>query len=86
MVEYSTLPDSLMDIIPDYFLGGHATFDDRERENIIRVAQNYSKGRGNKAGEWHEDSSAKRNNASQSIMKASEKFLKPSYLALQSKV
>ena len=84
MVEYSTLPDSLMDIIPEYFLDGPSSFSERERENILLVSQNYSKGRGNQAGEWHEDSSTKRKNASPSIKEAAEKFLNPVYLSLKS--
>jgi len=80
-VNYADLPDILyQDILPNRW---DIDVSDEEEENIIKISGVYSKGRGNRAGEWHEDSERKEEQASPEIHKAADLFLKESFDLLQ---
>ena len=78
LVEYSTLPDILInDIIPNHFLGV-ALLGEKEVENIRYINTKYSKGF--KAGsyrEWESDSNSKVEAASKQVKEAAATFLQP---------
>ena len=48
------------DILPNKW---NVPVSQEEQENIIQISGVYSKGRGNRAGEWHEDSQQKEEQA-----------------------
>jgi len=77
-VSYQDLAVKLMDdIIPNHF---KITLTDENRENIIRVSQNYSKGaHTKKKGNWKSDSEEKEKKASPEIREAAVYFLQNSY-------
>lgn len=80
-VNYASLPDILYeDILPNAW---DISVSEEERENIIKISGVYSKGRGNRAGEWHEDSEKKEERASPEVHKAADVFLQSSYDLLQ---
>lgn len=80
-VNYADLPHILYeDILPNKW---NVPVSQEEQENIIQISGVYSKGRGNRAGEWHEDSQQKEEHASPEIHKAADLFLSKSYKLLQ---
>jgi hypothetical protein len=80
-VNYADLPHILYeDILPNKW---NVPVSQEEQENIIQISGVYSKGRGNRAREWHEDSQQKEEHASPEIHKAADLFLSKSYKLLQ---
>ena len=80
-VNYANLPSVLWtDILPHHF-GLEVTQD--EITAIQKISSMYSKGRGNRAQEWHEDAQKKEKEASPEIRKAAELFLQSSYERLE---
>lgn len=85
MIDYSTLPDILIDeIIPNYFLSPASTFGEKEIQNIREVNGVYSKGFGRAEKKWESDSEQKNKMAHPDIKAAAAKFLQPSFDAIQS--
>jgi len=85
MVDYSTLPDILIDeIIPNYFLPPGSTFGEREIQNIRKVTGVYSKGFGRADKKWESDSEHKNKMAHPDIKAAAALFLQPSFDAIHS--
>jgi len=81
MVNYADLPNVLIDsIFPNYFGVPVGT---EQRQRIETVCGVYSKGRGDKAGVWKDDSALKEQNASPLVKAACDTLLQPSYEALQ---
>ena len=77
MVNYLDLPNILIDyIIADHF---NVPVGPTEAQNIHEVCQTYSKGSHNRDKEWKEDSEKKREQASDEIVKASDKWLREIY-------
>lgn len=80
-VNYKDLPDILyQQVLPNHF---NIAVSEEEKDNILKISGVYSKGRGNRAGEWHEDSERKEERASPEIHKAADLFLQRSYELLQ---
>ena len=80
MVEYSTLPDILIDkIIPKYFLNEIGIFGSTEAENIRAVNKLYSKGHTQKTRDqvWKSDNEVKENSADQRLREVAKAFLQP---------
>lgn len=79
-VNYANLPHILYEqILPAWGVDVSET----EKENIEKVSGVYSKGRGDKKGEWHEDSEKKEAMASPEVQEASKIFLQWSYDQLE---
>lgn len=82
MVEYSTIPDMLIDdIIPKYFLNEKDSFGEIEAENIRAVNELYSKGHVpmNRDKVWTSDNEEKEQKADERIKEAVKTFLQPSF-------
>lgn len=80
-VSYADLPNILYsDILPNHW---DIAVSEEEKENILKISGVYSKGRGNRAGEWHEDSERKEEGASPEVRKAADLFLRESFDLLQ---
>jgi len=83
VVQYEDLPDVLYkDVIP--YRWNIPILDPKKQiENILEVSGQYSKGRGNRAREWEQDSEQKEERATESIRNAAIDFLQQSYDSLQ---
>lgn len=82
MVNYKDLPNTLLDdIFPNYF-GIPVTSIQRDR--VTNVCTKYSKGRGQKARTWKDDSEHKEQKASDELKAAADEFLYGSYAILES--
>ena len=79
-VNYKDLPGKLYEIIPNHF--GVAIGDD-EKDRIAEVSGMYSKGRGERAHEWKDDSEAKEERATGSIKGACSMFLDDTFRQLE---
>lgn len=80
-VNYADLPDILYEnVLPNQW---NIPVSQEEQENIQKISGVYSKGRGNRAGVWKEDSAKKEEQASPEIHKAADLFLRESYDLLQ---
>lgn len=80
-VEYSQLPDVLWtDILPHVW---KIALDDADIARMRHVAQQYSKGRGHKAGRFQEDNARKEEQAWPAVQDAAAAYLQTSYAALQ---
>ncbi|KAI2499604.1 sulfotransferase family [Fragilaria crotonensis] len=80
-VNYVNLPDILYkDIIPNKF---GVELSQEEIDNIIRVSSVYSKGTGNRKGEFKDDSKRKEKLATAEVRAASHLFLDESYATLE---
>ena len=79
-VNYKDLPDKLYEVIPNHF--GVAIGDD-EKDRIAEVSGMYSKGRGNRAHEWKDDSEAKEERATDAIKGACSMFLDGTFRELE---
>lgn len=80
-VNYANLPEILyQDILPNQW---SIPVSEEEKQNIIKISGVYSKGRGNRAGEWHQDSERKEEGASPELHKAADVFLRTSFDLLQ---
>ena len=81
-VNYDQLPQILYEHILPHHIGIPVT--SVEIDNINRVSEKYSKGRGDRSKQvWQEDSTAKEEGASPAIRQAAQQFLSESYQALQ---
>jgi len=80
-VNYSELAERLtFQIIPEHF---DIPMTEDMIDNIEEVASKYSKGRGDKAKQWVEDSAAKERQASTQVREAAKLFLSKSYSSLE---
>lgn len=80
-VNYADLPDALYkEILPKHW--GVETGKE-EIERIIDVSSQYSKGRGPRKGEWHEDSEKKEEEATDIVREAAKQFMTESYEKLK---
>lgn len=80
-VNYASLPGAMYEhVLPEKF--GVPT-GEKEIERILQVSGQYSKGRGNKARDWKDDTQKKEEEASKSVRHAAKHFMLESYEALQ---
>eukprot|EP00542_Grammatophora_oceanica_P012344 CAMPEP_0194036676 /NCGR_PEP_ID=MMETSP0009_2-20130614/9032_1 /TAXON_ID=210454 /ORGANISM="Grammatophora oceanica, Strain CCMP 410" /LENGTH=369 /DNA_ID=CAMNT_0038678529 /DNA_START=78 /DNA_END=1187 /DNA_ORIENTATION=+ len=80
-VNYADLPKLLHEeIFPKHF---GLEVGPQEVQRIEQVCSVYSKGAGNKGGEFHEDSEEKKKNATPAMREAAKKFLQKSYEKLE---
>ena len=79
-VNYKDLPEKLYEVIPNHF--GVAIGDD-ETNRIAEVSGVYSKGRGNRAHEWKDDSETKEERATDAIRGACSLFLDETFRELE---
>lgn len=80
-VNYKDLPDAFYQEILPSWLG--RDLDEAEVSRIEQTSGQYSKGRGQKAGEFKDDSQKKERTATNEVRLAAETFLLPSYQALE---
>mmetsp|Transcript_33589 Transcript_33589/g.56194 ORF Transcript_33589/g.56194 Transcript_33589/m.56194 type:complete len:94 (+) Transcript_33589:3-284(+) len=79
-INYDRLPSILWEEVMPKIFGRPLTTT--EIENLEEISQQYSKGRGNKAGEFKGDSEQKEHAASNDIREAAKEFLQESFDAL----
>jgi hypothetical protein len=81
-VSYDDFIEKFMDhILPDHF---GVDLDDDMRDRIMNVSKLYSKGRGDRAGMFRQDSSRKEDLASEEVKAAAQLFLSESFSVLKS--
>jgi hypothetical protein len=76
-VNYDQLPDILWEKIMPSIFGRPLT--QQEIDNLESISHEYSKGRGNRAGEFKGDSEQKEHAASAEIRAAAKEFLQESF-------
>ena len=79
-VNYEDLPDKLYDVIPQHF---GVPLSQTERNRIAKISGVYSKGRGNRAHEWKDDSEQKEERATDAIKGACKMFLDETFEGLE---
>jgi len=79
-VNYQDLPDKLYEVIPHHF---GVPLGETERDRIAQISGMYSKGRGNKAHEWKDDSERKEERATDAIRGACKIFLDETFAELE---
>eukprot|EP01083_Nonionella_stella_P264438 897080_1 len=76
-VNYENLATKMIEhIIPEHF---KVTMTDERRENILQVSSQYSKGMGNRKGDWKDDTKKKEHLATPEVRDAAAYSLKDSY-------
>lgn len=80
-VNYEGIIDNLIQhTIPDHF---KILMTNERKEHILAVGSKYSKGRGNREGEFKNDNERKEDAATPAVKSASRVFLQPSYVKLE---
>jgi len=79
-VNYKDLPEKLYEVIPNHF---GVPIGDDEKNRIAEVSGVYSKGRGNRAHEWQDDSETKEERATNAIRGACSMFLAETFRELE---
>lgn len=81
-VNYDGIIDTLVSsTIPQHF---KIAMNDERKENILAIGSKYSKGRGNRAGDFKDDNKKKENAATFEVREASALFLDELYEQLES--
>ena len=82
-VNYRSLPDILyQEILPNKW---NIPVSQTEIDNIVKISGVYSKGTGNRHGEFKNDSEEKEREASDEIREAAQEYLQESYDELEAK-
>jgi hypothetical protein len=79
-VNYKDLPEKLYEVIPNHF---GVSIGDDETNRIAEISGVYSKGRGNRAHEWKDDSETKEEQATDAIRGACSLFLDETFRELE---